>query len=50
MIQDTQTCKGTNKRREKTILYKQFNAEENQVKQLNILSFSRILYKIFIEQ
>ena len=43
------TKKGTNKWIGK-ILYKQCNTEENQVKWLHILSFSRILYKIFIEQ
>ena len=42
--------KETNKRREKTILCKQGHTIDKQVKQLHILSFSRILYKIFIEQ
>ena len=32
------------------MLYKQHNAEENQVNWLHTLSFSRILYQNFIEQ
>ena len=49
IIQGTQACKGTNKRSGK-IQYKQHSAEEHQVNQLHILSFSRILYQNFIEQ
>lgn len=38
-----------NKSEKRKILYKQHSTEENQVKWLHNLSFSRILYKIFIE-